>query len=198
MKKRANIQIALTLGFLLLNFVLFFVTKKVAYIPLILIPLMVISVFIWSRGFCGWACPRAAFLERFMKHFSLNKPVPKWMQGLWVSAFIFIVLISRVTYVGLKLKRTVAQAVVPVIKPVSWALKWANYRNTHISTSRTALNVDYVSLRVPPVHLSYPKILWSLLRRSPKKMLCNNIKLEILYKSWPSGQLSSVSSSAMG
>lgn len=100
MKKRANIQIALTIGFLALNFVLFFVTKKVAYIPLIIIPFMVISVFIWSRGFCGWACPRAAFLEQFMKHISLNKPVPKWMQSLWVSAFIFVVLISRVTYVG--------------------------------------------------------------------------------------------------
>lgn len=100
MKKRANIQIALALGFILLNVILFFVTRKVAYIPIIIIPLMVISALIWSRGFCGWACPRAAFLERFMKHISLNRPVPKWMHSLWVSGLIFIVLISRVTYVG--------------------------------------------------------------------------------------------------
>lgn len=100
MKTRSNIQVLMALGFILLNYILFFVTKKVAYIPFVMFPLMIISVFIWSRGFCGWACPRAAFLEKFIKPISLKRPVPGWMHSLWVSAIIFIVLISRVTYVG--------------------------------------------------------------------------------------------------
>ena len=100
MKKRTIIQIILAVAFLALNFMLFFVTRKMAYIPLVMIPLMIISVFIWSRGFCGWACPRAAFLERFIMPISLKKPVPKWIQNMWVSVLVFVVLISRVTYVG--------------------------------------------------------------------------------------------------
>lgn len=94
------IQWLLAIGFIGLNLVLFFVTKKAAYIPFIVIPLMVLSVFIWSRAFCGWACPRAAFLERILSKVSLNKPVPKWMNYYWVSVLVFVVLISRVSYVG--------------------------------------------------------------------------------------------------
>lgn len=100
LKKRATLQIFLALGFVILNIILFFVWPKIAYLPLIMIPLMIISAFFWSRGFCGWACPRAAFMERFVKPFTFNKPAPKWMHLGWVSALIFIVLISRVTYVG--------------------------------------------------------------------------------------------------
>ncbi len=100
MKKRATLQIVLALGFIALNFVLFFVWRKVAYLPLIMIPLMIISTFFWSRGFCGWACPRAAFMERIFSFFSLKKPTPKWMHLWWVSGLVFVILISRVTYVG--------------------------------------------------------------------------------------------------
>lgn len=100
LEKRATIQWILAIGFIALNAVLFFVTRAVAYIPFIMIPLMIVSVFIWSRAFCGWACPRAAFLERILSKISLNKPVPKWMNYYWVSAVVFVVLISRVTYVG--------------------------------------------------------------------------------------------------
>ncbi|MFZ3101025.1 MAG: 4Fe-4S dicluster domain-containing protein [Desulfitobacteriaceae bacterium] len=98
--KRTIIQWVLAIGFLILNVILFFVTPKAAYIPFIVIPLMIISVFVWSRAFCGWACPRAAFLERIFAKVSLNKPVPKWMNYYWVSVLVFVVLISRVTYVG--------------------------------------------------------------------------------------------------
>lgn len=83
LKKRATLQIFLALGFVILNIILFFVWPKIAYLPLIMIPLMIISAFFWSRGFCGWACPRAAFMERFVKPFSFNKPAPKWMHLGW-------------------------------------------------------------------------------------------------------------------
>ncbi|WP_159446531.1 4Fe-4S binding protein [Carboxydocella sp. JDF658] len=129
--KRAKIQWFLALGFIALNGVLFFVTPRAAYIPFFVLPLMIISVFFWSRAFCGWACPRAAFLERILSKVSLNKPVPKWMNYYWVSALVFIVLISRVTYVGftrgllaagflLCLVPTIGALVVGWYSPKSW------------------------------------------------------------------------------
>ncbi|HAR62584.1 MAG: hypothetical protein DKM50_07495 [Candidatus Margulisiibacteriota bacterium] len=98
---RSNIQGALAIAFIALNLILFFVTRKVAYIPFIMIPLMIISVFWFSRAFCGWACPRAAFLEKIISRVSLNKPVPKWMNYYWVSLLLLTVIVARVTYVGL-------------------------------------------------------------------------------------------------
>jgi len=100
LNKRATLQIIMASGFILLNITLFFIWPPIAYLPLILIPFMILSAFFWSRGFCGWVCPRAAFLERFLKPVTLKKPVPKWMHLWWISGLVFVVLISRVTYVG--------------------------------------------------------------------------------------------------
>lgn len=100
LKKRATLQYVMGLGFIALNIVLFFIWPKIAYIPLILIPLMILSAFFWSRGFCGWVCPRAAFMERYFKYLSFNKNTPMWMNLWWVSILVFVVLIGRVSYVG--------------------------------------------------------------------------------------------------
>ena len=100
LKKRATLQYLMGFGFIILNIVLFFVWPPIAYLPLIIIPFMILSAFFWSRAFCGWVCPRAAFMERYFKFFSLKKNTPKWMLIGWVSALVFVVLIGRVTFVG--------------------------------------------------------------------------------------------------
>ena len=124
--KRAIIQWVLAIGFIILNGILFFVTRKAAYIPFLVIPLMIISVFIWSRAFCGWGCPRAAFLERIFAKVSLNRPVPKWMNYYWVSIFVFVVLIGRVTYVGFT-KGLLAAGFLLCIVPTIGALLFGLY-----------------------------------------------------------------------
>lgn len=108
----------LSLMFVLLNLALFFVSQKFAYIPLIMLPVMLLSTVKWSRGACGWACPRAAFLERVWRYVSLNRPVPAFMRSAWFSLVVFIVLISRVIYVGFTqglLAAGLALCVVPTI-----------------------------------------------------------------------------------
>lgn len=86
--------------FVLLNLALFFVSRKFAYIPLIMFPMMLISTVKWSRGSCGWVCPRAAFLEKVWSYVSLNRPVPAFMKSIWFNVLVFVVLMSRIIYVG--------------------------------------------------------------------------------------------------
>lgn len=126
LKKRAIVQYLMGFGFIILNVVLFFVWRPIAYIPLILIPFMILSVFIWSRAFCGWVCPRASFMERYFKYFSLKKKTPKWMNLWWVSALVFIVLVGRVTYVGFT-KGALAAGFLLCIVPTIGALLFGWY-----------------------------------------------------------------------
>ncbi len=126
LQKRALVQYLMGFGFIILNVILFFVWPTIAYIPLIIIPFMILSVFVWSRAFCGWVCPRAAFMERYFKYFSLKKRTPKWMNLWWISAIVFIVLIGRVTYVGFT-KGALAAGFLLCIVPTIGALLFGWY-----------------------------------------------------------------------
>lgn len=86
--------------FILLNLALFFVSRKFAYIPLIMTPIWILSTVKWSRGACGWACPRAAFLEKVWSFVSLKRPVPAFMRSTWFNVSVFVILVSRIIYVG--------------------------------------------------------------------------------------------------
>lgn len=124
---RERIQWSLAGGFILLNIILFFFWKQIAYLPLILLPFMLLSVFFYSRGFCGWACPRAAFLERIMKYFSLKKPIPKFMQSWWVSIGVMTILLSRVIYVGFNQGLLAAGALLCIVPTIGALLVgWYN------------------------------------------------------------------------
>lgn len=130
-KKRSQILNVLVLMFFLLNVTLLFVSPLVALIPFIMLPIMLLSTVKWSRGFCGWACPRAAFQEKILKYISLKRKVPEVMRKPWFSILVFIVLISRVVYVGfaqgilaagflLCIVPTVIAIVVGLYSPKAW------------------------------------------------------------------------------
>lgn len=97
---RDRIMWMLAVMFIVLNLALFFVSRKFAIIPLIMFPMMFLSTFKWSRGSCGWSCSRAAFLEKVWTHVSLKRPVPAFMKSIWFNVLVFVVLMSRVIYVG--------------------------------------------------------------------------------------------------
>ena len=59
-------------------------------------PLMLLSVVLFGRLWCGLLCPQGA-LSEYAGKIGLNKPIPRWMRWGWmpVTSFIFITTLAQ-------------------------------------------------------------------------------------------------------
>lgn len=87
----AGAFVAMTLTFL-------FLWRPLVYMFYIMLPIMLISTYWYSRGFCGWACPRAAFLEKILAKISLKRPVPAFMKQSWFAALFAVLLYGNLIW----------------------------------------------------------------------------------------------------
>lgn len=64
-------------------------------------PLMLLSVILFGRLWCGLLCPQGALAE-FAGKIGMNRPIPRWMRLGWMPIMSFIVVTTLGQFVGVR------------------------------------------------------------------------------------------------